>query len=86
MAEYDEYSQGRFYGTLKSDYADGNKIVVLTPNGILVPSLLSTTRFTSLSNPKNIAKSRSTLAAISFLSSKVKSFTPHLSMYSPLED
>lgn len=34
FAEYDEYSQGRLYGTLKSDYADGNKIVVLTPNGL----------------------------------------------------
>ena len=34
LAEYDEYSQGRFYGTLKSDYADGNKVVVLTPNGL----------------------------------------------------
>lgn len=33
LAEYDEYSQGRFYGTLKSDYVDGDKIVVLTPNG-----------------------------------------------------
>lgn len=30
--EYDEYSQKRLYGTLKSDYA-GNKVVVLTPNG-----------------------------------------------------
>jgi len=34
LAEYDEYSQGRLYGTLKSDYADGNKVVVLTPNGL----------------------------------------------------
>lgn len=34
FAEYDEYSQGRLYGTLKSDYVDGNKIVVLTPNGL----------------------------------------------------
>lgn len=34
FAEYEEYSQGRFYGTLKSDYASGdNKVVVLTPNG-----------------------------------------------------
>lgn len=34
FAEYDEYSQNRLYGTLKSDYADGeNKVVVLTPNG-----------------------------------------------------
>ena len=33
FAEYDEYSQSRFYGTLKSDYADGNKVAVLTPNG-----------------------------------------------------
>lgn len=34
LAEYDEYSQGRLYGTLKSDYADGNKVVILTPNGL----------------------------------------------------
>lgn len=34
LAEYDGYSQGRLYGTLKSDYADGNKVVVLTPNGL----------------------------------------------------
>ena len=34
FAEYDEYSQGRLYGTLKTDYVDGNKIVVLTPNGL----------------------------------------------------
>lgn len=34
LAEYDEYSQGRLYGTLKADYADGNKVVVLTPNGL----------------------------------------------------
>lgn len=34
FAEYDEYSQGRFYGTLVSDYAEGNKVVVLTPNGL----------------------------------------------------
>lgn len=33
FAEYDEYSQNRLYGTLKSDYAEGNKVVVLTPNG-----------------------------------------------------
>lgn len=36
FAEYDEYSQHRFYGTLKSDYIDnndGNWVVVLTPNG-----------------------------------------------------
>lgn len=33
LAEYDEYSQGRMYGTLKTDYMDGNKVVVLTPNG-----------------------------------------------------
>ena len=33
FAEYDEYSQERFYGTLKSDYVKGNKVVVLTPNG-----------------------------------------------------
>lgn len=34
LAEYDEYSQGRLYGTLKSDYVDGDKVVVLTPNGL----------------------------------------------------
>ena len=34
LAEHDEYSQGRLYGTLKSDYVDGNKVVVLTPNGL----------------------------------------------------
>ena len=34
FAEYDEYSQKRYYGTLKSDYQDGVKIVVLTPNGL----------------------------------------------------
>lgn len=33
FAEYDEYSQNRLYGTLKEDYFDGNKVVVLTPNG-----------------------------------------------------
>lgn len=33
FAEFDEYSQNRMYGTLISDYADGNKVVVLTPNG-----------------------------------------------------
>lgn len=34
FAEFDEYSQSRFYGTLKSDYKSGNKVVVLTPNGL----------------------------------------------------
>lgn len=34
MAEHDEYSQGRQYGTLKTDYLDGDKVVVLTPNGL----------------------------------------------------
>lgn len=34
FAEYDEYSQERFYGTLKSDYKKGNIVVVLTPNGL----------------------------------------------------
>lgn len=34
FAEYDEYSQERFYGTLKSDYKKGDKVVVLTPNGL----------------------------------------------------
>ena len=34
FAEYEEYSQNRFYGTLKTDYNNGkNKVVVLTPNG-----------------------------------------------------
>ena len=32
--EYDEYSQNRFYGTLKPDYKGGNKVSVLTPNGL----------------------------------------------------
>ena len=34
FAEYDEYSQNRMYGTAKEDYQNGNKIVVLTPNGL----------------------------------------------------
>lgn len=34
FAEFDEYSQNRLYGTLKSDYVDGDKVVVLTPNGL----------------------------------------------------
>lgn len=34
FAEHDEYSQNRLYGTLKVDYVDGNKVVVLTPNGL----------------------------------------------------
>lgn len=34
FAEYDEYSQGRLYGTAKEDYNSGNKVVVLTPNGL----------------------------------------------------
>lgn len=35
FAEYDEYSQGRIYGTLKKDYTgDENKVTVLTPNGL----------------------------------------------------
>ena len=34
FAEYDEYSQNRFYGTVKHDYLDGDKVVVLTPNGL----------------------------------------------------
>ena len=34
FAEYDEYSQNRLYGTIKSDYLDGDKVVVLTPNGL----------------------------------------------------
>lgn len=34
FAEFDEYSQNRMYGTLISDYAEGNKVVALTPNGL----------------------------------------------------
>lgn len=34
FTEWDEYSQGRCYGTLKADYADDDKVVVLTPNGL----------------------------------------------------
>ena len=34
FAEYDEYSKQRLYGTLKTDYASGHKVVVLTPNGL----------------------------------------------------
>ena len=34
FAEYDEYSQKRLYGTLKSDYVEGDNVVVLTPNGL----------------------------------------------------
>ena len=34
FAEFDEYSQNRLYGTMKSDYVDGDKVVVLTPNGL----------------------------------------------------
>lgn len=34
FAEHDEYSQNRLYGTLKADYVDGDKVVVLTPNGL----------------------------------------------------
>lgn len=34
FAEYDEYSQGRKYGTLVTDYIDGDKVVVITPNGL----------------------------------------------------
>lgn len=34
FAEYDEYSQQRLYGSLKSDYVGGNKVAVLTPNGL----------------------------------------------------
>ena len=37
FAEYEEYSQNRFYGTLKTDYSneenEDDKVVVLTPNG-----------------------------------------------------
>ena len=34
FAEYDEYSQKRLYGTLKSDYVEWDSVVVLTPNGL----------------------------------------------------
>ena len=34
FAEHEEYSQGRLYGSLASDYIEGNKVVVLTPNGL----------------------------------------------------
>lgn len=35
MAEYDEYSQNRLYGTLLSDYqGTEDRVVVLTPNGL----------------------------------------------------
>ena len=34
FAEWDEYSQNRLYGTLKPNYESGNKVVVLTPNGL----------------------------------------------------
>lgn len=52
FAEYDEYSQRRLYGTLKSDYADGNKVVVLTPNGLrqLKQSCINDNIFTVLVN------------------------------------
>lgn len=33
FVEYEEYSQGRYYGTLISDYTKGNNVAVLTPNG-----------------------------------------------------
>lgn len=33
FAEHDAYPQGRKYGTLRTDYMDGDKVVVLTPNG-----------------------------------------------------
>ena len=35
FAEYDEYSQGRMYGTLKADYQSSeDRVVVITPNGL----------------------------------------------------
>lgn len=34
FAEYEEYSQGRFYGSAKHDYVGGNNVIVLTPHGI----------------------------------------------------
>ena len=33
LAEYDKYTYDRLYGSLKSDYLEGNRVVVLTPNG-----------------------------------------------------
>ena len=30
FAEYDRYTYDRLYGSLKSDYIEGNKVVVLT--------------------------------------------------------
>lgn len=33
FAEWDEYSQNRLYGTKIADFTEGNKVVVLTPNG-----------------------------------------------------
>lgn len=52
LAEYDEYSQGRTYGTLKADYLDGDKVVVLTPNGLrqLKQNCLTENIFTVLVN------------------------------------
>lgn len=34
FAEYEEYSQGRLYGSAKRDYVIGNNVIVLTPHGI----------------------------------------------------
>ena len=35
FAEYDEYSQGRLYGTAKEDYiGNEDKVIVLTPHGL----------------------------------------------------
>lgn len=35
FAEYEEYSQGRLYGTAKADFnSNTNKVTVLTPNGV----------------------------------------------------
>lgn len=34
FAEHDEYSQGRKYGSLVSDYSGKNIVTVLTPNGL----------------------------------------------------
>jgi len=33
IAEYEEYSQCRFYGSLRSSYSASNGLIVLTPNG-----------------------------------------------------
>lgn len=34
FAEYDKYSQNRLYGSLRTDYVAGNRVVVITPYGL----------------------------------------------------